>query len=362
MNNFYSSNRRLIFMNVVSMLFATVISDQVFAGKEEEFTARKRQIESQVLANIKASIVGGPQTAENKLALSTLKAAQEEQKFLSHIPALPLEIKYIILGLSSPNNECVNKLHRQLTVRDRKTFKALTNLPLQTQLKTYLQANGKGLLENIDLSDSKVTNEDIAWIALHFPNLTSLDLQGTRIKDEGLQHVSGLKSLTSLNLRNNELRDKSLRHVVGLKSLTSLNLRNNQFGDEGLQHVSGLKSLTSLNLRSTDVTGVGLQHVSGLKSLASLNLKGIQVENAGLAHVAKLKSLTNLNLGMTSITDAQLAHVAGLNHLTSLDLHGTLVTDAGLAHIAGLTNLTSLNLGGTQVTDAGLQQLPLRLR
>ena len=314
MNYFSQSNKRFILFSVLSMFSAAVISNQVFAGSDDENepmdivhirrSKKRKDLELKIpaqptkrsktelasttpkdlqdyrlqaarrhLDNLKAAISGGHQTIENKLAVSALKEAQKI-KLLSRLQTLPMEIKYLTLVLSLPNNECVDKRHRQLTVRDRKTFKALTNLPLQTQLKTYLQANGKGLLEIIDLSDSKVTNEDIAWIAPHFPNLTSLDLWNTRVTDAGLQHVAGLNNLTKLNLWGTLVTDVGLQHVAGLNSLTTLNLGDTRVTDAGLQHVAGLNSLTLLDLKGTSVTNAGLAHVAGLNRLTSLSFMG----------------------------------------------------------------------------------------
>ena len=352
-NKFSRSSQRFVIFGVSALLSATITSDQSLAGGDlknepmeivqiqrskkrkglehkistettkrpkvnfvrtplKDLNAYQSQAENRHLNNLKAAILGGLQTSENKLAMNALKAPHRE-KLLSRIRYFSSDIKDLFLSLSLPH-ECIDRRHRRMVVKDQRVLKISAGPIIQTLLKTYLQINGKGLIENIDLSNSQITDDDLTWVTLHFPNLTSLSLWNTQITDAGLAHIAKLNNLTSL-------------------------------------HLGG-----------TQVTDAGLAYISGLNSLTSLHLGGTQITGVGLAHVARLNSLTSLDLGGTEITDAGLAHVARLNSLTSLDLGGTQITDAGLAHVARLNSLTSLNLGGTQITDAGLQQLPLRLR
>ena len=79
--------------------------------------------------------------------------------------------------------------------------------------------------------------------------LTSLNLNGNYIGDEGVAHLAGLTTLTSLNLRRNNIGDKGAKHLTGLTALTSLDLEDNHIGDKGAKHLTKLTALTSLNLR-----------------------------------------------------------------------------------------------------------------
>ena len=85
MNHLFNLNRRFILLSLISLVSKGMLSDQAFAGKEEELAARKNQIEQQVFQNIKASIVGGSQTPENRLVIDTLRM-QKEMKSIARLP------------------------------------------------------------------------------------------------------------------------------------------------------------------------------------------------------------------------------------------------------------------------------------
>ena len=98
---------------ILTTSFIALISNHAFAGKEEELAARKIQkayrnhlqkrlirSENRVFNNLKASVIGGLQPPENRLALDTLKA-QDEQL----IRRLPIDNRLnLILGASK--SEC----------------------------------------------------------------------------------------------------------------------------------------------------------------------------------------------------------------------------------------------------------------
>ena len=155
-----------------------------------------------------------------------------------------------------------------------------------------------------------------------------------------------------LDLSNSKITDDDLARIVkeykNGRKLTSLNLSNcTNITDAGLAHLAELP-LTQLNLSGCEnITDAGLAHLTGLP-LTQLNLSECEnITDAGLAHLAKLP-LTQLDLSYCeNITDAGLAHLAKLP-LTQLNLSRCRkITDAGLAHLAKLP-LTQLNLSCVQ--------------
>ena len=65
---------------------------------------------------------------------------------------------------------------------------------------SYLDENGIGNLETLDLSDSILSNEDLLWIVGHFPFVTDLNIYRTRVTATGIQHLAQLKNLRKLKL------------------------------------------------------------------------------------------------------------------------------------------------------------------
>ncbi|MCI0355580.1 MAG: NAD-dependent epimerase/dehydratase family protein, partial [Acidobacteria bacterium] len=156
-----------------------------------------------------------------------------------------------------------------------------------------------------------------------------IDLSWTRVKDEALKELAGLKNLVYLNLGGTRVTDAGLKELAGLKNLEMLILGKSRVDDWG------------------QVTDAGLKELAGLKNLVFLDLSntGLGVTDAGLKELACFENLATLNLDETAVTDAGLKHLAGLKNLAALNLDGTHgdtpVTDAGLKELAGLKNLAA---------------------
>jgi uncharacterized protein (TIGR02996 family) len=154
----------------------------------------------------------------------------------------------------------------------------------------------------------------------HLANLTTLDLGGNKIGDEGAVALASsphLAKLTSLDLNMNEIGDEgavalaSSRHLA---NLTTLGLYGNRIGAEGAKALAGsshLANLATLDLRGNDIGDEGTEAL------------------AGSPHPA---NLTWLNLGRNGIGDEGAKALAGSPHLaklTSLELHDNEIGDEG---------------------------------
>ena len=87
-----------------------------------------------------------------------------------------------------------------------------------------------------------------------------VDLQGTRVTDDGLVCLKGLANLKVLHLyATYEITDAGLAHLKGLTNLTYLNFSNANISDVGIAHLKGLTNLEQLILEYTKVTGAGVK-------------------------------------------------------------------------------------------------------
>jgi len=183
-------------------------------------------------------------------------------------------------------------------------------------LKVVLRAGGQILLRRlgaedglaIDLSDSKVTDDDIPSVA-QVPRMNTLVLANSGVTDAGVAHLQGLAgTLQVLTLDGTRVTDAGLAHLEGLTRLQWLSFINTRVTDAGLSHLERLIGLQSLMLQETGVTDVGLAHVKGLAALQQLNLRKTLVTDAGLAHLKGLQNLKLVILG-ANVTDAGLAEM-----------------------------------------------------
>jgi hypothetical protein len=112
-----------------------------------------------------------------------------------------------------------------------------------------------------------------------------------------LAAVKEINNLIWLNLANTKITDDGLRHLSGIKSLTRLHLEKTQIGDAGLAHLKELDKLEYLNLYGTQVSDAGLEHIKALPNLKKLYLWESKVTKEGAAELAKQLTNTDVNIG-----------------------------------------------------------------
>ncbi len=117
--------------------------------------------------------------------------------------------------------------------------------------------------------------------------VSSVDLSGTDVTDEGLAHLKPLIRLSDLNLADTQITDSGLAHLGGLTNLSILDASNTKITDAGLVHLTGLRRLTELNLARTQITDAGLARLRHLMRLSLVNLWRTHVTDAGAARLKR---------------------------------------------------------------------------
>ncbi len=211
--------------------------------------------------------------------------------------------------------------------------------------------------------------------AAHLEKLTSLErISGDlELTDAGAISLAQLSRLEKMSLDGDggRITDACLPAITNMKSLNELRFSDCLITDEGLQHLTGLKSLSYVSLtRNEHMTAEGLKFLSTLPALERLSLSFSETahwrdrDKWHLRHLRDLKQLKVLSLTCRGLTNDDLQQLSGLASLEHLTLHDSwheqsrlIVNDEGMRHLAGLTSLKYLRFDETTVTDAGLQQL-----
>jgi internalin A len=237
---------------------------------------------------------------------------------------------------------------------------------------------GTKVIGNVE-PPSKVTDDGLRHLA-GMKSLRLLDLPMRGISDEGIKHLKDLNNLEELWLDFLPLTDACTVHLKGLTNLKVLRFFQADITDEGMKNFSNMTKLEDLQLGRalitdksmpligkmtklktldlrTKITNEGLAHLSGLKKLTWLCLADTEASDSAMEHIGKLKKLEWLILRNTSMTDEGLRKIEGLPKLTTLYLSATKISDAGIDSIATLKNLERVKLNKTNVTDNGLQKL-----
>ncbi len=193
-----------------------------------------------------------------------------------------------------------------------------------------------------------------------WPDALKVAPQGFQLS-EPVQDLAGrlylLTQLTSLNLRGNQIGDDGAKAIASLTGLTSLNLCANQIGDDGAKAIASLTGLTSLDLRGNRIGDDGAKAIASLTGLTSLKLNTNQIGEDGVNAIARLTVLTSLYLRHNQIGVDGAKAIASLTGLTSLDLRDNRIGVDGAKAIASLTGLTSLDLRCTQIGLDGAKAL-----
>ncbi len=192
-----------------------------------------------------------------------------------------------------------------------------------------------GRVTGVDLRATWVTDTDLRKLA-RFPHLTHLDLSLTRITDQGMQELRNAPGIVDLNLRFAEyVTDEGLGAIKEWKKLKRLNVHGTKISSNTLDHISGITTLESVDLGSAMVTDVGLERLSSLPNLKELTVGGNELGDAGLQALRQLPGLTYLDLNGRQGTDSNVWTVR--------------MSDQGLEALLTLKELRELRFGCTSL-------------
>ena len=116
-------------------------------------------------------------------------------------------------------------------------------------------------------SFSSATDSDVFKLLLVAPQLTALQLGGTKITDATLSYLNQMPNLTRLDLNNTNISEEGLVVFPELKNLSYLNLVNTKIGLKGLTALSNPMKLTQLQQLFLFNTKISPQDSSVVKKL-----------------------------------------------------------------------------------------------
>jgi len=232
-------------------------------------------------------------------------------------------------------------------IRERDATKQVSDTPLPTARTQRL----------IRLVRNPATIALFAVSSLH----VWLDQTGTftacRFLLAGYADVDARGAIVRLDFKDVPAEKLRLDSVGSFRRVTELNLGGSGVSDDDLQHISDLTRLEELYLNSTKITDAGLKHLKDLGNLRKLRLDSTSVTDEGLRHLEDLTHLEVLSLHATGITDDGLKYLENQARLQSLHLSATAISDEGLEHLHGHSALESLALGETKATLVGVCHL-----
>jgi len=183
---------------------------------------------------------------------------------------------------------------------------------------------------NLDISGNHHTDDDLAMLVKHNPNLKTLQIKYA-VVDKRQQFAEAVKviadsKITNLNFYFHNLGGEQIKYLAQSKTIKILNLHNNNITDETLALLAKNEVITNLNLSSNEhLTDAGLhQFLTINKALTKLNLS--RIENVGdltAIALAQHPSMREVNLEhCTQISEIGIRALVASRHLKIIKYRG----------------------------------------
>ncbi len=114
--------------------------------------------------------------------------------------------------------------------------------------------------------------------------------------------------------------DEALGELLPLKEqLVWLNLERTKVTNEGMKMIGQLRKIRVLYLNNTEVGDEGIEALASLSDLSYLNVIGTKVSDGSLATLGSMKALENLYLTNTSVSSKAIAELLATNKKLNID-------------------------------------------
>ncbi len=189
-------------------------------------------------------------------------------------------------------------------------------------------------------------------------DLLELHLDKTGLTDRGMDFLGEIKSLKNLSVKGTAITDLGVRAISSL-GLRSLFLSNTKVTDEALKSVAGMKQLQRLSLGSCrQIKGEGLKYLADLPTLQYLDLENCYLNSAGFAALGQLKHLIALEFGYTGVTTGGIKVLSGIQTIEYLNLNGARVEAAWIPILGKMPRLRSLVFNAAVIDPKALAMMP----
>jgi len=177
------------------------------------------------------------------------------------------------------------------------------------------------------------TTEETAWIV--------------RLGGKFQRDAAG--NVVAVNLGHTWVDNTEMLDLLAFKKLAQLNLEHTRISDEGLLRIRPARQIQDLNLLYAEaITDLGLNAIKEWTNLKRLNVRGTRTADDTLEIVGKLSQLESLDVANTGITDAGLESLAPLTKLKHLALGRARMGDSALSMLRLFNTLESLDLSGAR--------------
>jgi hypothetical protein len=130
---------------------------------------------------------------------------------------------------------------------------------------------------HVELQETSAGDSDVAMLA-NLPRLEILDLSCTKVTNQGLVHLKGLRKLKVLTLKGVPVDAAGFACLTDVTELRSLAVECREFTDAGLTNLKNLSKLERLWLWGL-ITDANVHYFASLKNLKMLYIPDAQISD-----------------------------------------------------------------------------------
>ncbi|MBI9075869.1 MAG: hypothetical protein JEZ02_10690 [Desulfatibacillum sp.] len=178
----------------------------------------------------------------------------------------------------------------------------------------YTPWSGKTVGHAIDLSGTKVRDNELNQLSKLAPMIRALDLSQTGIDGSGLPNLTKNCSIFKLSLHHTMVTTESLCRFIDGVEIFCLDLSDTPITDEAIKCLMTIRNdVGCLDLSSTQVTIAGLSRLKEIALLREVNLRNLPLKDDDIPVLMDLlrkeHDLWSLDLRGTEISEAAVAEL-----------------------------------------------------
>lgn len=284
------------------------------------------------------------------IAFTRLRFLNVSWTYVTRLPPLP-NLRYLNMSNCTIHSICGGDSEVRIPLE--KFTASAASFGNIDEVFSSIEANSFSFL---DMSGCSLSN---LHILQKLKSLEHLDLSLSRITDDEIQYVANIgMNLRYLSLKNTGITSQAPYVLAGtVPNLSSLSLAYTKIDDSALVYISLMPSLRVIDLTHTNIKGFTRVEANSEKTLSMpplehlIYLESLYLEDTALADevippLASFRALKYLYLKSDFLSDPALHAVSSASNLIHLGFRGNVLSNSGLLQFVPPTQLRVLDLSG----------------
>jgi hypothetical protein len=140
-------------------------------------------------------------------------------------------------------------------------------------------------LKNCDLSDCRISNSGVKYLSMN-KQLEEIRVAYCNIDDDGIRELTSCVNCRYLDCEGTGVTDRGIKYICdNMKELIGLNASTTKITNESIKRLQGLRYLEDLALGGTSIDDNGVLGLCEMPSLKRVTLGGNRVSAQAFVHL-----------------------------------------------------------------------------